>query len=222
MLFSISACEIKDKEKEKTNEEIKEIVYYNFQITADEENPLVNCLFQFRIDGQNGSSFAIKEPGFIKLDNELLKPDSSSFSGYYYEIQKPIQDFIGTHSITILTEAGNEHTETFEFKPFYIKSKLDLVYHRKDLLIELEGLKPVDQIRVIATDTSFTSTDINKMDTLQYGKLYLSHDRLKKVVNGPINFQLIKENEKISSLPASIFGKISVSYGLKRNFMLKN
>ena len=96
------------------------------------------------------------------------------------------------------------------------------VLNRDDLVFELSGLEPVDYIRISLTDTSFASKDINDVDTVKNGRLVISANRLSSLTNGPINLQFYKEMEKAVKNGTAEGGKLSITYGLKREFELKD
>ena len=56
----------------------------------------------------------------IKLDEEILVPDSSKMGGVCYEIQKPINTFTGKHYITFFTNEGKEFKEEIVFSPMIL------------------------------------------------------------------------------------------------------
>jgi hypothetical protein len=93
---------------------------------------------------------------------------------------------------------------------------------RGDLVCELDGLEPVDYVRVLLTDTSFASEGINRVDTVKNGRVMISKEDLRKVVNGPIHLELYKEVEKPVKEKTREGGGLYISYGLKREFLLKD
>jgi hypothetical protein len=98
-------------------------------------------------------------------------------------------------------------------------TELDEV-ERSELVFDLEGLEKEEYLHVSATDTSFTSRDIVEIDTVKDGKLVIPARKLRYLVNGPITLLLSKETQKI--IKNDIRGRVTVSYGLKREFELKN
>ncbi|HYV54449.1 MAG TPA: hypothetical protein VE933_07690, partial [Chitinophagaceae bacterium] len=90
--------------------------------------------------------------------------------------------------------------------------------NRGDLVFEFEGLEKEDRLHVSATDTSFISRDIVEIDTVRSGKLIIPARKLRYLVDGPITLLLSKETQKI--IRDEIHGRITVSYGLKREFEL--
>ena len=83
-------------------------------------------------------------------------------------------------------------------------------------------MEPLDYVRVLLTDTSFASDDINWIDTVKNGRVVISADDLRKVVNGPVHLELIKEIDKPVKNGTKEGGQFSFSYGLKREFVLKD
>ena len=193
-------------------------VFFEYIIRGDEDDSNVTVYIQFRTGGPNGNTVTLKDPAKVELDGETISLDSAKLTGAYYEIQKPAESFIGKHTITFTGFNRKVHNEEFEYKPFSMETDLEDV-SRNDLVFELEGLEKEDYLHVSATDTSFTSHDIVEVDTVRDGKLIIPLRKLKYLVNGPITLLLSKETQKI--IRNEIRGRITVSYGLKREFELR-
>src|SRR4030095_1002673 len=192
-------------------------VFFEYIIRGDEDASNVTLYLQFRIGGPNGYTLTLKDPAKVELDGELIHVDSAKLTGAYYEIQKPAESFVGKHTITFTDFSKKVHSEEFEYKPFSMDTDLDEV-ERGDLVFDLEGLDKEDYLHVSATDTSFASRDIVEIDTVRDGKLIIPARKLRYLVDGPITLLLSKETQKI--IRNEIRGRITVSYGLKREFEL--
>ena len=92
---------------------------------------------------------------------------------------------------------------------------------RGDLVFEMEGLNHIDYIRVFATDTSFESPGINRIDTVKNGRIIITMTELESLVNGPINLEFYKEDERNVRNGTKEGGVIDITYGVKREFELK-
>jgi hypothetical protein len=218
-LFFISSCT--SNEIANSKDVNPDAVFFDYEIWAEEGKDDVTVNLQYRMGGPNGTTLVLDEPSEVMLDGEKLQPDSAKFSGAYYELQKPTASFTGKHSIVFTDLNKKEYKEEFEFTPFNISPDVPAVLRRGDLVFNLKGLEPVDYIRVLFTDTSFISKDINEVDTIKNGQLVISAERLSTLKNGPINFQLYKELEKSVKNGTREGGKLSITYGLKREFELK-
>ncbi|MBK5270919.1 MAG: hypothetical protein JJE22_07895, partial [Bacteroidia bacterium] len=93
---------------------------------------------------------------------------------------------------------------------------------RDDLVFDLDGLDPEDYVRVVLTDTSFASEEINRMDTLTNGRLLISKKDLETIVSGPVHLAIYKEYERPVKNGTPEGGRLSFSYALKRDFVLKD
>jgi hypothetical protein len=194
-----------------------EAIFFDYIIRGDEDDSDVTLYLQLRTGGPNGYTLTLKDPAKVELDGELIQVDSAKLTGAYYEIQKPAESFIGKHTITFTDFNKKVHIQEFEYKPFSLETELDEV-DRGDLVFDLEGLEKEDYLHVSATDTSFTSRDIVQIDTVKDGKLIIPAYKLKYLVDGPITLLLSKETQEI--VKNEIRGRITVSYGLKREFDL--
>lgn len=197
-------------------------VYFDFEIWADEGREDVTINLQFRQGEPNGTTLVLEEPSKVELDGEKIMPDSTKFSGAYYEIQKPLASFAGKHTILFTDLNNKEYSEEFEFTPFKISSDVPGILKRGDLVFNLEGLEPEEIIRVILSDTSFASQHINDMDTVRNGKLIISADRLQALKDGPIDLQFNREFERPLLKGTKETGRLSITYGVKRAFELKS
>ncbi len=216
-LFSCTSNEIGNTDDVNPN-----AVYFDYEIWAEEGRDNVTVKLQYRMGGPNGTTLLLNEPSKVELDGEEIMPDSAKFSGAYYEIHKPLHSFAGKHSIVFTDLNNNKYIEEFEFIPFEISPGLLPVLKREDLVFHLKGLEPEEIIRVILTDTSFTSRDINDMDTVRDGKLIIAANRLSALKDGPIDLQFNREFEKPIKNGTKEGGLLSITYRLKREFELSS
>lgn len=199
-----------------------EAVFFDYEIWAEEGKEDVTVNVQYRMGGKNGTTLVLDEPSKVLLDGEQLKVDSAKVTGAYYEIQKPITSFSGKHSITFVDLNGKEYKEEFEFTPFRLDPDVPATLKRGDLIFNFKGLDSIAYLNVIFTDTSFSSADINDIDTVKNGRLVISARRLSALINGPINLQFHREVEKPMKNSTKEGGKLFIHYGLKREFELKD
>jgi hypothetical protein len=199
-----------------------EAIYFDYKIwsEAGAENVTVNL--QYRMGGPNGTTLVLSEPSKVMLDGEVLKVDSGSLSGAYYEIQKPLESFTGNHTILFKDLNGKEYKEEFTFKPISLVGGFPSNVNRKDLIATLQGLEPVDVVRILLTDTTYSGNNINDRDTVRNGLVKISKTRLDSLVNGPVELQVYKEQELSLKNTAREGGKLFITYGLKREFVLKD
>ena len=177
---------------------------------------------QYRIGGPNGTTLILDEPSKVELDGEKLPLDSAKLTGAYYEVLKYLHDFSGRHTIVFTDLNKKQYKEEFEFAPFTIDPPVPQSLTRGELVFDLKGLDSIDFIRVVLTDTSFYSDDINEIDTVKNGKVIISADRIARLENGPIILEFYKEIEKPVENGTREGGRIFITYGLKREFELKN
>jgi hypothetical protein len=197
-------------------------VYFDYKIWGEEGKEEVTVNLQYRMGGKNGTTLMLDAPSKVLLDGEELRVDSAKFSGAFYEVQKPTTAFAGNHTISFTDLNKNEYKEEFSFTPFSLDPDVPAVITRGELVFTFKGLEPVDYLTVVLTDTSFSSKDINDLDTVKNGRLVINSERLSAVVNGPINLQFIKEGNQDLKNTTKEGGKLYMSYGLKREFELKD
>src|SRR5678815_2671558 len=142
-----------------------EAVFFDYEVWAEESKEDVTVNLQYRMGGKNGTTLVLDEPSKVILDGEQLKVDSAKVTGAYYEVQRPLISFTGKHTINFMDLNKKEYNEEFEFTPFTLEPDVPSILNRGDLVFNFKGLDSVDHLSVILTDTSFTSADINDVDT---------------------------------------------------------
>ena len=197
-------------------------IFFDYKIWAEEGREEVTVNLQYRMGGKNGTTLVLDEPSKVVFDGEQLKVDSAKVTGAYYEVQRSFASFPGKHTISFTDLNKKEYNEQFEFTPFTLEPNVPTTMNRDDLVFNFKGLDSVDYLHVVLTDTSFKSADINEMDTVRNGRLVISVNRLSALINGPINLQFYKEVEKPIKSSTKEGGKLFISYGLKREFELKD
>jgi hypothetical protein len=199
-----------------------ESIYFDYKIWGQEGYDNVIVKLQYRYGGENGESILLEKSSKVELDGEVLKADSAKMTGVYYEIQKPIVTFSGKHTITFTGSNNNKYKEVFDFQPISLTKPLPAVIKRKDLIFEFKGISTDDLVRVLMTDTAFFSEEVNRVDSVKNGRLYILKEELTGLKNGPIYLEITKEYEREISKGTSEGGRLSISYGLKREFILEN
>ena len=199
-----------------------ESIYFDYKVWGEEGNENITVLLQYRFAGPNGTTLLLKDPSRVELDGELIQVDSSTMTGAYYEMIKPVEAFMGSHNIVFTDINGKKHTENFSFYPLTLSKMIPAELKRNDLVFELNGLDSIDYVRVLMLDTTFESKGINRVDTVRNGKLVINKEHLMNLVNGPIHLELNKEVERPLMESTKEGGRISITYGLKRDFVLKD
>lgn len=195
-------------------------VYLDYQITGSEGNPDVTILIQFRRGGPYAATFQLSGSEKITLDGSPLKADSSKYTGYFYEVQVPVKGFTGEHSIVYTAADGNQFGHNFRYRPFSLQGELPTSFKRGNLVVTIEGLENQDKLRVLLSDTSIKNDGIERVDTIKSGKLEISAKDLDKLADGPVNMELIRENEQKLRKDGMLMGRLYTSYGLRREFLL--
>lgn len=197
-------------------------IFFDYKIKGEEKDSLITVYLQFRRGGPNGSTIMLSGPANVELDGEIIPIDSAKLTGAFYEIQKPAKGFAGKHTILFTDFNKKEYEQEFVYRPFTLKTKIPDTVRRGNLTFEFNGLESEDYIRVSLVDTSFRNRDINEIDTVKNGKLIVSAEKLKNLVDGPITVLLYKDVERPVQKSTKAGGRISVTYGFTREFELKS
>ena len=205
------------------NKEVNpDAIYFDYNIWGDEEGGNVTVKLQYRFGGPNGTTLVLEEPAKVEFDGKLLEVDSSRMNGAWYEISKPVKDFDGRHWITYTDINKKQYKEEFDFNFFSLRKEPPKEIKRGDLIFELDGLEPKDYVRLLLTDTSFYSRGIDRLDTVRNGRVIITRQDLDNLKNGPVSLEFYCEDEKTLKQATREGGRLSISYGLKRVFELKN
>jgi hypothetical protein len=198
-----------------------ERIYFDYQVAGEEEDSIVTVLLQFRYGGPYGSTLMLHEPGKVELDGIIVPVDSSRMTGAFYEIHILKDLFAGDHSIIFTFNDQKKYKEDFFFQPVSLLTDVPDSISREDLVLQLEGLEEEDYVRILLTDTSRTSEGISRLDTVSNGRIVISKQDLENIVSGPVNLQLIREYERPVKAATEKGGRLALSYGLRREFVLK-
>lgn len=199
-----------------------ETIWFDYRIWGQEGTDEVTVKLQYRFAGETGTTLVLTEPSKVELDGRIVPVDSSKYAGAYYEVQESVDSFKGKHTIIFTDINKKQYKEEFHFHPMALRTSIASSVTRADLVFELDGLEPVDYVRILLSDTSSKSDGINRVDTVKNGRLFISKNQLGSLTNGPITLELIKEHEKTVKNGTAEGGKIAVSYGLQREFSLKD
>lgn len=221
ILISQSGC--LNKEKEGSVEANNSVaLYFDYKVWSDEENVAATAVLRYRKDGKTGNTILIRNPGKVEFDGHIVHPDSSKMNGFYYEVRIPKENLNKKHSIVFTHPDQRQFKEEFSLPVISLKTEIPKIVRRKDLVLRIDGIKSGEAARVILTDTAFYSRDIDKTDTIRQGRITLTQRDLENLKNGPVYLEIFKEVERPLKETTRAGGRFSLSYGLKREFELKD
>lgn len=198
-------------------------IYFDYRVWGEEGNDQVTVKLQYRFGGPNGTTLLLEDPSKVELDGEQLKADSSSYSGVYYEVQKPLASFSGKHTIVFTDMDKNQYKETFNFQPIALVTEIPDTIQRSRVIFKFKGIDGPDYIRVLMTDTSFTGEGINRLDTIYKGGfITIQQWEMEDLLNGPVQLELIRELEREVRNGTNEGGRIVITYSLRREFFLRD
>jgi hypothetical protein len=196
-------------------------LYLDYKIWAEEGLDHVTCIFQFRDGGSEGEALVVENPGKVELDGIPLPSDSTRFTGVYYETHQPFEAFVGDHEVELTTSDGKQFREEFSFLPFRLDQELPPLLPRQPFVIQLQNMPEREtRIRVVITDTSFSTPDVNEIVAVIKGQVEIDESMLRNLSNGPLILELYREElRRLKNTPGQ-GGRISITYGLKRDVIL--
>lgn len=220
LVLSVGAgCTFLEKSPEK--EADPENLFFDYSIRAEEGKEEVICRFQYRLGGPAGDAVLI-EPGMVTIDGEKIAPDSARFTGGYYEINKPLAEFSGTHEVIFTNPAGKKYSEKIEFIPFSLAKELPAKIRREPFKIKLDHFpKRETPLRLVVTDTSFGTSWINEVIAVVNAEVAITGPMLAGLKSGPLSLELYREELKPLSSVTRAGGRLELTYVLKRETELE-
>ena len=197
-------------------------IYFDYQVWGDEGSNEVTIKLQYRYRNAEGITILPEHTGKVEFDGKVLEADTSRMNGFYYESILPLENFGGKHSIVFTDLTNKQYKEEFGFPIIYLKTEVPSIISRKNLVLEIAGSDTNEIVRVLLTDTSFYSRDIDKKDTIRNGKITLTQRDLENLKNGPVHIEIFNEEERTLKEATKAGGWLSLSYSIKRVFELKD
>jgi hypothetical protein len=218
--FLLSGCvDNKSVKKKKAN---PDDIYFDYRVWGNEENGDIVVRLQYFLENGDENTVLLQHPSKVEFDGEVLSGDSSRRNGYYYEATFPLENFTGKHTIVFTDRNEKQYREEFEFPVISLKTEIPSVVSRKELVFELSGINTGETVRVLLTDTAFYSRGIDRIDTVRNDSIIITPRDLENLKNGPVYLEIYKDDEWPLKETTKGGGRISLSYGLKRVFELKD
>jgi hypothetical protein len=222
--FFIISCT--DNEPRTPREVNPNDIFFDYQVRSDESDSFVTVMLQYRYRNARGSTILLSPSTKVELDGEEIGPDSSKLTGAYYEIRKPARDFAGEHSIVFTDNDLKQYKQTFHFSRLALAGDPpDTIPKTRsgdsDWVFQLENVDNEEYIRVVLTDTARYHEGINRVDTVQDGRLVITAKQLQKFARGPVHLELIREEERKIKDGTARGGRIALEYSLRREYILQ-
>lgn len=199
----------------------QDVIYFDYSVNAEDQG-LVTCKLQYRYRGPNGQGVVLDTPALVKLDGEVLTPDSAKFGGGYYEVTNAIEDFKGEHTISLVGLDAQLYEERFKFVPFTLKDSIPAQIPKTGFTLSLNDFPAGDlPLQVVITDASLEGNTVNEILTVRDGRVVLTRDILNRLAPGPINIELYWEDQRPLQQTSKRGGRFIFNYSLKRETILR-
>lgn len=192
-----------------------ETVYLYYTVSYDDGDDSVGCFLQYRFAGENGTTLILNSPAGVSIDGIAIAADSSTVSGAYYQKNFAAKDFAGKHVIVYTDMNGKVHKEPFSFDPVVCTTALPEVIDRSDVSFEFAGSLTDDEAVIRISDTSLQTEDVRVISKLTRGKITVTAEELKPLVNGPLTVEISKSIEQPFQHPTQEGGIFVLMYGIK-------
>jgi len=219
-LFLLPGCA--DNESVKKRKTDPDAIYFDYRVWGSEENGDITVRLQYFLEKGNENTVLLQHPSKVEFDGTILPADSSRMNGYYYEATIPLENIAGKHYIVFTDRNEKQYREEFEFPVISLKTEMPAVVSRKELVLELNGINPGEIVRVLLTDTAFYSRGIDRIDTIRNDSIIITPRDLENLKNGPVSLEIHRDDDWPLKETTKGGGRISLSYGLKRVFELKD
>lgn len=199
------------------------VIYFDYIIQGEEENNRIICKLQYWQGGKaTGTAISLDPPAGVTMDGQPVPKDSVAFNGVYYEVIYESEGFAGQHVIEFIDPQEKKYKTAFDFPVFSLQEELPSVVGRDSLVINLAGLDPEKEIRIILTDTSFYGRGVERVDPVKNGRIVISHGELEELANGPVHLELLWEEDKRLQGGPDRPGRIYTSYRIQRELLLQD
>ena len=194
-------------------------LFFDYTINAEEGSEMVTVKLQFKRNSVTGKAIEVK--GKVEFDGQVIKSDSTELSGFYYEIQKPLNLFTGKHTIVFTAPDNKQYKQEFEFTPFTIENELPEQVSRQPFTIKLNNFPQRETpVRLVMLDTAFESEGINEEIPIVKGELVIDDFILRQLKSGPIIMEIYREQEIPLKQSTKAGGRLAITYSLRREFEL--
>ncbi|MFL5741364.1 MAG: hypothetical protein ACJ75B_14165 [Flavisolibacter sp.] len=201
--------------KKKPPTENGNFLEYSVSGTEDDEN--VHCRFRFLKGGPEGNAAPLPPNARLTLDGMALQADSAGLSGVFYEADRPLDSFRGKHAIVFTDADHHNFRDEFVFSSFELDD-LDSAVARHPFLIQLKNFDSrYARVHLVMVDTSFRTNDVNEIMNISNGMVPVTGSMLSRLKNGPIDLEIYRVEEHGLK---KANGKLTISYGLQRQFEL--
>ncbi len=218
LVFLFASC--KNDKREPVAKGEGSNIYFDYEINGEEGFDKLTILARFRDGGQSDNTITLQEPAKLELDGELFPVDSAGLSGTFYELNKPLDSFAGKHIITFTDNDKKTYDEEFEFAPMRLDNPTGDTLRRGNISFKLTGIDENEFVRVIMTDTTFLNEGVNKRFAVINGQINLSAIDLNKLADGPVQLELIKEENHPVKDATELGGSLKIRYVIRRSFFL--
>lgn len=196
-------------------------MYFDYQVSAEEGRAEATVRLQYKKGDENGETIALEKPAKVLFDGTELEPDSSRFSGTYYEVLKPVAELGGRHTIVFVDPEGGEHKADFSFLPFSLAEELPEQVPKRPFVIRLENFPSSPTVvRVVMTDTSLQSAGVNEEFLVEEGKLAIDTSLLDNLSEGPVTMEISREEVHPLQSRSGERGRLLLVYAIRRQFNL--
>lgn len=159
-VFAFAACS--SNEIGESKDVTQDKIYQQYSISYTEGSTHAAIFCQFRFAGVNGTTLVLNSPSQLQFDGEKLPVDSSSGSGAFYKVNKPVSGFYGNHTFAFTNTDRKILENSFSFDNFKLVNIPPGVSKQQsfNLNFETAALQSDDYIEIETnnTDSSFSIT----------------------------------------------------------------
>ena len=138
----------------------QERIYQQYEVRYNADKTEFTAYAQLRFAGSKGTTLVLNEASSIRFDGNLIKVDSSDFSGAYYQFYQPIAKIWGAHQFEFTDYHKKVFSNSFTIEPFELDTFPNEIDSNQPLNIPFRagifGVEDEIDVSTIDSDSSFS------------------------------------------------------------------
>lgn len=207
-LLMISSCA--SNEIGQSRDINQETIYQQYDVDYDETENKVEVMAQFRFAGINGTTLVLNEPSKFECDDEIVKVDSSDFSGAFYKTGFLGKTAMGKHRLLFTDIDKKKYENEFSIEVFRLVDIPAAISKSDSVIISFEApaLQQDDYIE-LATDNTDSAFTLKHAATDPGNNIIITAEQIKR------------QKGKSLSLYATLYRKIPLKQQAKEGGLIK-
>lgn len=203
------------------NQEVQQGDYYNahVEVTGEEGNPRAVVLVHLNKEGEAGQ-VVDSTAWLVRLDKQPVALLGAPNGELLFESQQEAESFAGAHQLEIAGPNKTSLKSELSFQPLVLQQEVPEQVPASGFDILLEPGSDSLGLRLMLTDTAFSTNDFHKSVEAENGVIHVSAEMLKNLASGPLNLELYRLHRRRLESVGRVNGMLEERYSLRRNTTL--